>query len=67
MKENVVLPKLNSILVHADHIRRQVEYAELNEEKIATIPSVNDLLEQPLQNETSRDEIMHDKMGQNEF
>ena len=31
------------------------------------IPSVNDLLEQPLQNETSKDEIMHDQVGQKEF
>ena len=31
------------------------------------IPSVNDLLEQPLQNEMSEDEIMHDQAGKNEF
>ena len=31
------------------------------------IPSVNDLLEQPLQNETSENEIMHDQVGQREF
>ncbi|CAE1172784.1 unnamed protein product [Acanthosepion pharaonis] len=34
---------------------------------MSTIPSVNDLLEQPLQNETSEDEIMQDQVGQNEF
>ena len=31
------------------------------------IPSVNDLLEQPLQNETSKVKIMLDQVGQNEF
>ena len=31
------------------------------------IPCVNDLLEQPLQNEMSENEIMHDQVGQNEF
>ena len=30
-----------------------------------SIPSIYDLLEQPLQNETE-DEIMHDQVGQNE-
>ena len=38
-----------------------------NEEEISTIPSVNDLLEQTLQNETSEDEIMHDQLGKREF
>ena len=46
--------KGNSILTHADQIRPQGEYEEQNEEEISTIPSVNDLLEQPLQNETSQ-------------
>ena len=59
--------KGNSILVHADQIRPQGEYEEQNEEEISTILSVNDLLEQPLQNETSENEIMHDQVGQNEF
>ena len=31
------------------------------------IPSVNDLLEQPLYNEMSEDKIMHDQVGQSEF
>ena len=31
------------------------------------IPSVNDLLEQPLKNEMSEDEIMHDQVSQSEF
>ena len=31
------------------------------------IPFVNNLLEQPLQNKTSKNEIMHDQVGQNEF
>ena len=31
------------------------------------IPSVNYLLQQPLQNETSEDGIMDDQVGQNEF
>ena len=35
--------------------------------KKSLIPSLNDLLEQALQNETSEDEIMHDQVGQNEF
>ena len=59
--------KGNSMLAHADQIRLQGEYEEQNDEEISTIPSVNDLLEQPLQNETSEDEIMHDQVGQNEF
>ena len=45
----------------------QGEYEEENEEKIPMIPSVNDLLEQLLQNETSEDEIMHDQVGHSEF
>ena len=59
--------KGNSILAHTDLIRSQGEYEEQNEEEISTIPSVNDLLEQPLQNEKSEGEIMHDLVGQNEF
>ena len=59
--------KRNSRLAHADQIRPQGEYEEQNEEEISTIPSVNDLLEQPLQNETSKNEIMQDQVGQNEF
>ena len=59
--------KGNSILAHVDQIRPQGEYEEQNEEEISTIPSVNNLLEQPLQNETSKDEIMHDHVGQSEF
>ena len=35
--------------------------------KKTIIPSVNNLLEQPLQNEMSEDEIMHDQVGQSEF
>ena len=31
------------------------------------IPSVNDLLEQTLQNEMSEDKIMHDQVGQSDF
>ena len=31
------------------------------------IPSINDLLEQPLQNKMSEDEIMHDQVGQSDF
>ena len=56
--------KGNSILVHADQIRPQGDCEEQNEEEISTIPSVNDLWEQPLHNETSEDEIMHDQVGQ---
>ena len=59
--------KGNSILVHADQIRHQGEYEEENEEEISMIPSINDLLEQPFQNEMSEDEIMHDPVGQSEF
>ena len=47
----------NGILSHADQIRPQCEYEKRKEEGISTIPSVNDLLEQPLQNDTSEDEI----------
>ena len=57
--------KENGILAHADQIRPQGEYEEQTEEEISTVPSVNDLLEQPLQNETLEDEIMHDQEGQN--
>ena len=59
--------KRNCILDHADKIRSQGEYEEQNEEEISTVPPVNDLLEQPLKNETSKDKIMHDQVGQNEF
>ena len=59
--------KGNSILAHADQIRPQGEYEEQIEEEISTIPSVNDLLEQPLQYETSEDEIMHKQVGQGGF
>ena len=52
--------KGNSILAHADQIRPQGEYEEQNEEEISTIPSINDLLEQPLLNEMPEDKIMHD-------
>ena len=55
--------KGNSILAHADQIRLQGEYEEQNEEEIFTILSINDLLEQPLQNEISEDEILHDQVG----
>ena len=58
--------KGNSILVHEDQIRSQGEYEEENEE-ISTVPSVNDLLEQPLLKETSEDKIMYDQVGQSEF
>ena len=58
--------KGDSILAHADQIRPQSEYEEPNEE-ISAIPSVNDLLEHALQNETSEDELMPDQVGQNEF
>ena len=40
--------KKNSVLAHADQLRPQGEYDEQNEEEISTIPSVNDLLEQPI-------------------
>ena len=59
--------KRNSILAHADQIRPQGKYEEQNEEEISMIPSINDLLELPLQNEILEDEIMHDQVGQNEF
>ena len=59
--------KGNNILAHADQIRPLGEYEEQNEEEISTIPSINDLLEQPLLNETSEDEILHDQVGQNKF
>ena len=39
----------------------------LQNEKEITIPSVNDLFEQSLKNETSKDEIMQDQAGINEF
>ena len=52
---------------HADQIRPQGKYEEQNEEEISMIPSVNDLLEQLLQNEMSEDKIMHDQMGQSDF
>ena len=55
--------KGNSALAHLDQIRLQGEYEEQNE----TVPSVNDLLEQPFQDETSKDEIMRDEVDQNEF
>ena len=57
----------NCVLAHADQIRPQGEYKEQNEEEISTVPSVNNLLEQPLQNEMSEDGIMHDQVGQSEF
>ena len=50
------------ISIHSKSLRTQNFLVE-----ICMIPSVNDLLEQPLQNETSEDEIMHDQVGQNEF
>ena len=52
----------NSVLVHADQIRPQGEYEEQNEEEISMIPSINNLLEQPLQNKTSENDIMLDQM-----
>ena len=55
--------KVNSVLAHADQIRPNGEYEEQNDEEISKIPSANDLLEQPLQNETSKDEIKHDQVG----
>ena len=63
----IIREKGNSILARADQIRPLGEYEEQNEEEIPTIPSANDLLEQPLENETSEDEIMHDQVGQNKF
>ena len=59
--------KGNSILVHVDQIRPQGEYEEQNEEKMSMVPFINDFLEQPLQNEWSEDEIMHDQVVQNEY
>ena len=59
--------KGNNKLAHADQKRPQGEHEEQNEEEISTIPFANDLLAQPLQNEMSEDEIMHDQVGQNEF
>ena len=59
--------KGKSILAHVDQIRPQGKYKEQNEEEIFTIPSVNDLLEQTFQNETSEDEIMDDQVEQSEF
>ena len=59
--------KGNRILANADQIRPQGEYERQNEEEISTIPSVNDLLEHPLQNETAEEEIMHYQVGQNGF
>ena len=61
------IEKGNSILAHADQIRPQDEYEEENEDRISMIPYINDSLEQPLQNEMSKDEIMHDQVGQNEL
>ena len=55
--------KGNSILAHADQIRPQGKYEEQNEEEIFTILSINDLLDQPLRNEISEDEILHDQVG----
>ena len=59
--------KENGILAQPDQIRPQGEYEEKNEEEISKIPSVNDLLDQPLHNETSEDEIMHDQVSQSDF
>ena len=56
--------KGNHILAHVDQIRSQSEYEDQNEEETSTTSSVNDLLKQPLQNETSEDEIMHEEVGQ---
>ena len=58
--------KRNSILAHADQVRPQGKYEEQNE-KITKIPSVNELLEQPSQNETLEDKIMHDQVSQSDF
>ena len=66
-KEQKIKSRKGSVLSHADWIRSQSEYEEKNEEEISKISSVNDLLEQPLQNETSEDKIMHDKVGQSDF
>ena len=59
--------KGNRILFHVDQISPQSKFEKPNVEDISTIPSVNDLLEQPLQNEMSKDEIMHDQVGKSEF
>ena len=59
--------KGNSLLAHTDQTRPQGEYEEQNEEEISMILSINDLLEQPLQNETLEDKIMHDQVGQNQM
>ena len=59
--------KGNRILAYADQKRPKGKNEEENEEEIYVFPSVNDLLEQPLQNETLEDEIMHDQVGQSEF
>ena len=59
--------KGNSILVHADQIRSEGEHEEQNKKEISTILSAYDLLEQPLPNETSEDEIMNDQVAQNEL
>ena len=48
-------------------MRPQGEYEEQNDGEISTISSNNDLLEQPLRNETSEDKIAHNLVGQNEF
>ena len=53
---SAIREKGNSILVHAYQIRPQGEYEEQNKDE-------NDLLKQPLQNETSEDDIMHDQVG----
>ena len=59
--------KGNGKLAQEDQIRPQGEYEEQNEEKFSTIPSVYDLLEQPLLNKTSEDEIKHDVVGQSDL
>ena len=57
------LANVRLTLVHADQIRPQGEYEEQNKGEISMIPFANDLLEQPLQNEMSEDEIMLDQVG----
>ena len=59
--------KEDSILAQANQIRFQGEYEDENEEEISTTPTVNDLLEQSLQNETLEDKIINDQVGQNVF
>ena len=59
--------KGNRILVHEDQNGPEGEYEEQNEEEISTIPSVNDLLGQPLLNETLEDEIIPDQVDKSEF